>query len=1459
MAVDKSAELAQTKSETPTSLNRRWWIFAALVLLVVATPVALLQSPRSDVLAVPSGFDWFFRPWERNAFLRLPEVGGQLNDVAVVRAAGRDHIWAVGNDGFVLHSPDGGRTWKRQSLEPQTTESAARAGWRLPSLVGTAWAEPGTEPDPPEVSPAAIDDDAAVPDPEAGGGETEESARQTVEPEPQTVEPPDEDPREPGFDPAEGDPEFEVQIPVATPRLPDLRGVAFVDERRGWVVGARGLVMATQDGGTTWQQEVRTGGPDLFDVFAFPDGRVVAVGTAQQILVQAEPNARWESRFGGRGALRAVAFTGDGRGVAVGEGQIVYSPDRGESWAPAKWRDAGDAYLNGVALLDDGRGVAVGEEGRVYVTDDAGRSWTRAEVDRPIDLFDVVLYPDGRGWAIGVNGQLATEDAGRTWQSGELVGGGVASSALGPERAYVVGNSGLRTTDDAGATWTLLSRPVLSDVALGEGDQIWVVGDAGALLESRDRGRTWEPHTVEPAPDFYALERGGGGNLEAVGGRWWLTRPEDGPAVVGQEDEWRTTGDVEVAQGRTWALAPNPSGEIFRRDGEAGEGWRRVSALRSEFSGFWSRLRRSPRGELWAAGSSGLARSVDGGERWTLALEDTQVLAFDFAGDRAIAIGDDGEVLTSPDGGDSWTESASLEMRARDLAAADPERWIAVGRTGAIATSANGGESWTTRTTGIERHLFRVDARADGLVVAVGVAGAIVQSEDYGASWSTPAYVRLPAPWYLTLIALVVGLGVAGATRRPEEQTTEASIADVVASDRPLRWRDADPLGFHDIAKGLSRFLRNARTQPPLTVAVTGEWGTGKSSLMGLLSEDLRRRGFRPVWFNAWHHQKGEHLLASLFANIRAQAIPGWFTPEGLRFRTQLLLLRGPRQWLASAVLLFAFVLGVVYFGKDPERLANLLPWLTTDASAPSAAATGNALAVFLGSFLVPGLGLLRAVRAFGLDPSRLVNAVSGGSRRGENVEPGARFRFASEFADVTQALRPRTLVIFIDDLDRCSKEHVVEILEAVNFLVTSGDCFVVFGMAREWVTTCVALQFRELSSEGDATARIGDKEREFARQYLEKLINIEVPVPPLQEDQSRLLLKADDKPAPVDFWKRALQRYGRPALPWAAAAGVLAAGWSLAQVLPPLPQVDGRPAPPEQLAEVRLGTGSAQVVLPVHRYETPRPSRGDGRVIGWVPLGDIRAELRLGVSDAREGLSLEKAAEHLSLHWQEEAPVGPTRVAGPTSSAPTPRSLERGLDRWDPYGSFYAEGETDDDGELWGVAALGGLLLAAAAGIALLRRPAVVVEDSPEFTRVLDVWHPWIVARRATPRAIKRYLNRVRYLAMRQRRDDAGVDPPFWRRLWHRWREEESEAAHAPGLTESALVALSAIHHVDRSWVETDDGWERLMSAPTETLGSLEGDLLAAVNQHRAAFGWPIPDDSRQRYLRGTETVVAN
>ena len=175
----------------------------------------------------------------------------------------------------------------------------------------------------------------------------------------------------------------------------------------------------------------------------------------------------------------------------------------------------------------------------------------------------------------------------------------------------------------------------------------------------------------------------------------------------------------------------------------------------------------------------------------------------------------------------------------------------------------------------------------------------VLQTTDSGASWQRLPYRHMPPPWllYLVLPGLVAAAygSATGFLDLRKAARPRASVADEASSDRPISWEDKDALGLQPIARALSKFLRNRNTDPPVTFAITGPWGSGKSSLMNLLAEDLRCFDTRPVWFNAWHHQKEDHLLAALLENIRSQAPPPWWRWTGIVFRARLFWIRSGR------------------------------------------------------------------------------------------------------------------------------------------------------------------------------------------------------------------------------------------------------------------------------------------------------------------------------------------------------------------------------------------------------------------------------------------------------------------------------------------------------------------------------------------------------------------------------------
>ena len=77
---------------------------------------------------------------------------------------------------------------------------------------------------------------------------------------------------------------------------------------------------------------------------------------------------------------------------------------------------------------------------------------------------------------------------------------------------------------------------------------------------------------------------------------------------------------------------------------------------------------------------------------------------------------------------------------------------------------------------------------------------------------------------------------------------------------------------------------------------------------------------------------------------------------------------------------------------------------------------------------------------------------------------------------------RPR-VVVFIDDLDRCADEKVMEILQAINLILGESDFFVVLGMDTDMIQNAIGRQYPGADSELPA-------------RYLRKIVQLRFSVP---------------------------------------------------------------------------------------------------------------------------------------------------------------------------------------------------------------------------------------------------------------------------------------------------------------------------------------------------------------------------
>jgi hypothetical protein len=659
---------------------------------------------------------------------------------------------------------------------------------------------------------------------------------------------------------------------------------------------------------------------------------------------------------------------------------------------------------------------------------------------------------------------------------------------------------------------------------------------------------------------------------------------------------------------------------------------------------------------------------------------------------------------------------------------------------GVIALTAIHDPAYPNRNTPIRT--IRVSNDGKSIVVAQDVARdtGVLVSHDAGQSWSRLGYATGTAPWVVFVaFPLVVMAGAAAARHLIGTPAGERSIADEAATDRPIGLYDVDALQFEPIARGLLMFIRNPQTEPPVTIAVTGPWGSGKTSLMNILRDLLREHDACPVWFNAWHHQKEEHLLAALIENIRQQAIPSIGTWAGLFFRLRLLRRRFAGRLGVMLVLLAAalFVIGS-YLSLSEQTTKQLQTsllhaYLTATDKKPEQPAQdevgpakgqkgeGDWLLAFItllpSGLAVPALlfGILKNLQAFPrAKPEQLLAALKNdkGSFAGQL---SFRYRFEREFRETAAALRSSAspgLVVFIDDLDRCHAQNVVELLEAINFIVSAGDCFVIVGMAKDQIRRSILANYKsEFLDIPKETVRDGDIEaarRRFADRYLEKMINIEVPVPQASAGQIKSLLtggaKRPDLPPGVAVRRRLRFVYDNGPV-------ILAAGFLVALFIwvhPHLSRLSLSPAAPPPIADTTPS-------MPDH----PQATAAADFIIPQIYVSDK---------------DLTGATSRAGFPWAQFT----LAIALLTTA-----------------GAYLTR--------LWVLAK---------------QRPA---SDSQPFREALELWTSVIFLTSRTPRAVKQYKNMLRYQAMRLRALQVIGDAKA-------------------NILEPDLVALGAISLVDRA-----------------------------------------------------------
>lgn len=282
---------------------------------------------------------------------------------------------------------------------------------------------------------------------------------------------------------------------------------------------------------------------------------------------------------------------------------------------------------------------------------------------------------------------------------------------------------------------------------------------------------------------------------------------------------------------------------------------------------------------------------------------------------------------------------------------------------------------------------------------------------------------------------------------------------------------EVDFLNCEAISRTVVEILKDHRSRP-LTMGIHGDWGAGKSSVLKMIESDLTKdKQVAVLWFNGWTFEGFEDAKTILIESTITELCRQRSTTGKVKEVAGRLLRRV--DWLKVAKrgggIAFNVMTGLPS-ADQVESAVTALKGLTIDVGNISSADIPNRLAE-IGGFLKP-------------------------ADDADNL-PETIHAFRKDFQELLDEAKIDQLVVLIDDLDRCLPETAIQTLEAIRlFLFVPRTAFVI-GADEAMIEYAVRQHFPDLP--------IVSGPLPYARNYLEKLIQVPFRIPSLGAQETRV------------------------------------------------------------------------------------------------------------------------------------------------------------------------------------------------------------------------------------------------------------------------------------------------------------------------------------------------------------------
>ena len=288
-----------------------------------------------------------------------------------------------------------------------------------------------------------------------------------------------------------------------------------------------------------------------------------------------------------------------------------------------------------------------------------------------------------------------------------------------------------------------------------------------------------------------------------------------------------------------------------------------------------------------------------------------------------------------------------------------------------------------------------------------------------------------------------------------------------------------DLLGFNVHASLLKSVVTNEKNLP-ITIGLYGDWGSGKSSVLEILQEQLKDdEETVVVYFDGWTFESFDDAKIALIQGI----------VDELEKNKKFLSKVGD---------------GLSDLKDDFVKLKDSINWMrllkvTAKMVVPTIAAFSTG-----GASIIPTIALALKDNQNSLnsiiEEGRLEEFLKQNVVKEEEEKKYAAVReFRSDFEKLIQKSKQGKVVILIDDLDRCLPRHIIDSLEAIKLFLNVPKTAFVIAADEFIVSNAIKSEYKSLI---DASNNGEGNREDLGKSYMEKFIQLPYHLPTLSRKE---------------------------------------------------------------------------------------------------------------------------------------------------------------------------------------------------------------------------------------------------------------------------------------------------------------------------------------------------------------------